>query len=662
MPMMTRLSVFVLLLVLTPVLGIAQTTGLRMLVEPAEITLDVGDSLQVQARVVDANGMAQDVRLQYLSRSRQKLRAVSDGMITALRPGEITLIVRTVGTAAERIQVEIPVVVRSPALESISFMEMPTRLYEYTQITPQFEATDVTGAERVLDEVMLTSTQPQRASVDAFGHVVAHEPGEVMLVAEVEGVRAEHMLTVVPNPVVRLELRGGADEARTGDVMTFRGVAFDANDQRVADAPFTYAVQAHPDDDLGNPAVGQIDQQGRFVAESPGVYTIIATSGRLATRFTMRIEARNVATEMELIGQGLVANVHTSDLWVWEGVDGRDYAITGTWGANGEAYFWDVTDPATIIPTDTITVDARTVNDVKVSEDGEVCIISREGASNRRNGIVILDCTDPYNVAIITEYTDELTGGVHNLFIYEDHVYALSAGQRYDIINIEDPAQPYRVGRFELDAPGRRIHDVWVADGIAYSSNWTDGVVMVDVGNGVAGGSPSNPVMIGSYAYPSGWNHAAFPYHDKETGKFYIIAGDEKFPNGISHEKPMEAAGWIHFIDFTDPHNPEEVARYQVPEAGTHNFWVEGDTLYVAYYNGGVRVVDISGDLKGDLYRQGREIAKYIPADPNGVVPNAPFTWGPQPHKGHLFFSDWNSGLWVTRLKPKDKPQPQPGL
>ena len=43
---------------------------------------------------------------------------------------------------------------------------------------------------------------------------------------------------------------------------------------------------------------------------------------------------------------------------------------------------------------DTIKVDARTVNDVKISEDGRVGIISREGASNRKNGLVILDVTD----------------------------------------------------------------------------------------------------------------------------------------------------------------------------------------------------------------------------------------------------------------------------
>ena len=72
--------------------------------------------------------------------------------------------------------------------------------------------------------------------------------------------------------------------------------------------------------------------------------------------------------------------------------------------------------------------------------------------------------------------------------------------------------------------------------------------------------------------------------------------------------------------------------------------------MYVAYYNGGLRVVDVSGELMGDLYRQGREIARFLPDDPQGFSPNAPMVWGPQPYKGLIFFSDWNSGLWAVRL------------
>ena len=63
-------------------------------------------------------------------------------------------------------------------------------------------------------------------------------------------------------------------------------------------------------------------------------------------------------------------------------------------------------------------------------------------------------------------------------------------------------------------------------------------------------------------------------------------------------------------------------------------------------------MVDVSGELRGDLYRQGREIARLWTGDPKGFRPNSPFTWGAQPHKGLIYFNDINSGIWITRLAP----------
>ena len=158
--------------------------------------------------------------------------------------------------------------------------------------------------------------------------------------------------------------------------------------------------------------------------------------------------------------------------------------------------------------------------------------------------MVLVDVVDPSNPTILSTFDEELTGGVHNLFIYKKHVYALSAGRRYDVINIADPRKPHRVGSFELETPRHSIHDVWIEDGIAYSSNWRNGVQIVDVGNGITGGTPEKPVKVGSYAYPSGWNHAAFPYRSKGTGKFYVVAGDETFPYGLSTQnKPTYPRG-----------------------------------------------------------------------------------------------------------------------
>ena len=68
------------------------------------------------------------------------------------------------------------------------------------------------------------------------------------------------------------------------------------------------------------------------------------------------------------------------------------------------------------------------------------------------------------------------------------------------------------------------------------------------------------------------------------------------------------------------------------------------------------QVLDVSGELRGDLYRQGREIARLWTGDPDGYRANLPFAWGAQPHNGLIFFNDINSGLWITKLgAPKFK-------
>ena len=488
-------------------------------------------------------------------------------------------------------------------------------------------------------------------SIDPINNIKAIEEGSTTLEASFEGISGILEIDVIENPVAKIDLTSNLNQLRTGDVVQFEAKAYDKKGRLVTDVPFEYSFKGKSFD-VSNSASGLIDNDGRFVADVAGNYLVTVSVGNVTNSQALNIYERNIKRDVVKVGTGLVNDKHTSDFWVFEGVDGRDYAVTGTWGADGTSYFWDVTDPANILKIDSVQVDARTVNDVKVSEDGKICIISREGASNRKNGIIIIDVSNPYDVKIIAEYTKNLTGGVHNLFIYQNHVYALSAGRKYYILNIEDPKNPEEVGMFELGKEGQAIHDVWIEDGIAYSSNWRDGVYLVDVGNGIAGGSPSNPVAFGNYSYASGAHHATYPFKSKSTGKFYTVLGDEIFPKGIDVNSPNETAGFLHFVDFSDVDNPKEVARYELPGHGSHNYWIEDDILYVAMYSGGIRIVDISGDLMGDLFKQGREIGYILPGNKDGFIPFATMAWGAQLYKGYVFYSDWNSGIGSAKVMP----------
>ena len=61
------------------------------------------------------------------------------------------------------------------------------------------------------------------------------------------------------------------------------------------------------------------------------------------------------------------------------------------------------------------------------------------------------------------------------------------------------------------------------------------------------------------------------------------------------------AYGRLHVIDVSDIEHPKSVAYYEPKDGGSHNVWVAGDTLYLGDYQGGLRVLDISGELRGDL-------------------------------------------------------------
>ncbi len=641
--------------------AIAQGT-LDLKIEPDPLSLKVGETatLKITAITKDGKSIEEGMPGFFALRSSgfvpsSGLHVDSVGNVTAKIPGIYNL-VSTFATedgnfGMKYIQVE----VRNNPIAKVEISNLPQQVYEGTVIPLEIHVYDELNYEVDNTDLKITTSNSKVGQLDDLNNLYANSTGTMTIAATAGSINTEITVKVVPNPVDKIELSSDVSEARTGDVIPFSVKAWDNKGKEVADANMSFAV-SNAIREVAAGATAFIDENGRFVAEEPGTYTVLVSSGDRSARKTVKIVDRGITREIEMVGQGSVTSKHSSDLWVWEGVDGKDYAVTGTWGADGTAYFWNVTDPASITLVDSVKVDARTVNDVKVSEDGKVCVISREGASNRKNGIVILDVTNPSDVKEVSTFTEGLTGGVHNVYIYQNHVYALSNGQRYDIINIEDPANPVKVGKFELENAGRAIHDVWIEDGIAYSSNWNDGVVMVDVGNGIAGGSPSNPVEISRSKVAGDANHAAFPYKSKDTGKFYVIAGDEIFPLTFDPSTITIPSGYLHFMDFSDPDNPKEVARYEVPEAGSHNLWVEDDILYIGYYNGGVRVVDISGDLMGDLYKQGREIAHFLPLDPNGYIPNNAMTWGAQPHKGHIFFSDFNSGLWSVKLSP-EKPE-----
>ena len=574
----------------------------------------------------------------------------STGKIVANEPGKHEVVAVCVDSRnnGDRLSQTFIVTVNYTKTESVN-IEVSDEAFAGSYIPLKYKSITANGYERNDLIANINSSNTDIVSVDSNGLVKALKKGDATLTVEVDGVKATKKIKVKDNPVISLNISASSNSVRTGDVVTMSSKMVGKKGKEINNLKPTYSFHGVSFD--GSSSASGLIKENKFVADVSGLYTVNAHFGNVTSSTKIKVTDRDIKRDIVQLGTGDVFDKHTSDAWFFEGVDGKDYGVSGTF-FDGKAYFWDVSDPTNITKVDSIKVDARIVNDVKVSKDSKICVITKEGASNRKNGFVILDISNPSDVKVLSEYTDGLTGGVHNVFIDNNHVYALNAfgnPAKFEVVNIEDPKNPKGVGKFELEL-GSAIHDIWIEDGIAYTSNWKDGLYIIDVGNGLAGGSPSNPVAVANYKYKTGANHAAFPFKSKSTGKFYVVLGDEIFPEGVDFFAANETTGFLHFVDFTDLKNPKEVARYELPGYGSHNFWIEDDVVYAGMYNGGVRVIDVSGELLGDLYKQGREIAAFKTGSPNGFIPNNTMTWGSQYFKGHIFYSDFNAGIGALKL------------
>lgn len=366
-------------------------------------------------------------------------------------------------------------------------------------------------------------------------------------------------------------------------------------------------------------------------------------------------------------GRGNVTDRFTAELWVH-----GNTGYTTTWGnrtSNGVAApgnavkIWNVAGATPVLVDSVIIPGAGTLGDIQASADGRYLVVATEPAGS----LVIFDLADPLKPRLVTRYQDTIIAtGVHTAEVQavngKLHAFlSVNPGSgirsRLVILDISNPAAPVQVLSREMGAPF--IHDVFVRDGILMTALWNDGITIFDIGGGGRGGSLADPVQVGNVKTAGGKAHNIHWFHDPVTGsKRYAFVGEEG-PASIG----ISASGDVHVVDVSDMANPREVAFFNVPGAGAHNFSADEQRgiLYAAFYNGGVRALNARGDLSActsdqrsgdgrcDLAKMGRAVASGL-TDVGVTV----FVWGVQFTGGRLYASDMLNGLW--RLSPASAP------
>ncbi|HET6341241.1 MAG TPA: Ig-like domain-containing protein [Gemmatimonadota bacterium] len=625
-------------------------------VTPSTTEAGVGERVSFTATARDSAGRELDLRpTAWVAIPFDLAAADSTGTVTVYGPG-IARVAAIVGGQAGFATVTI----RPAPVTRIDLTPLSGPLVVGGTVAVGAIARTATGVPR--EDVALTwsSDAPAVAVVDPTGAVTGLAPGGATVTATAEEAEAAVTIEVVENPVQRLVLEPRSSTARAGDVLRLEVTAEGGDGRPLADPFVRWSV-------TGEGAT--IEPGGAFVAERPGRYTVTATSGDRVAVGSVAVTPREADRLIQVVGRTPVSEHQAAEQWI-----AGDFLYLSS--IADRVWVYDISDPAHPVKTDSIMVDARTVNDVSLTPDGRIGVLTREGASDRRNGIVFFDASDPAHPKVVSEYTETVTGGVHSAFIDDHYVYLTDdATGSLRVIDFADLEAPREVARWQVENPlagtidmmgqmisgGRYLHDVQVVDGLAYLAYWKDGLVILDVGNGIRGGSPESPQFVSQLRfnhrelYGPEWlsgTHEVFRY------KNYVFVGDEVFPPtfDISGRTRLAPRGIVHVVDVTDIEAPRKVAEYPVPEAGAHNMWVQDDLLVMGYYGGGGRVLDVSGELSGNLYAQGREVASLWTGDPEGYRPNLPLTWGARWHGDLILFNDINSGVWITRLgEPIDR-------
>jgi hypothetical protein len=649
----------------------------RIELSPATRTITAGDSVRLTLRALDANGTVVPNAVVQVS-----LRG--GGGEGTVRPETLWLIASSVG--------KFPLALTAAVPGSRLFIDTTTAEFRGVPgpaVRIELElnaATIVTGQslqllalsysranDRSLDPVRWRSSDPRVATVDPDGVVTGAGAGSARLEASAGSATATLELRVVPaGSLSRLTLAPGKPTVRQGDVIRFGVDGRDAGGRPIAGLTPTWSFA---------PGDGRLDADGRFVAYRTGSYTVTAQLGSRSASTTVKVGDRNVRRSVSVVARLPRTAFPTSEVWIHPK---GTVAYLGTHGGGDRVYAIDISNPARPVVVDSIQANTRLVNDMQTTADGNYMVFTREGAADRKNGIVIADTRDPLHPKEIAQFVDGVAAGVHSVYLYEHpqhgrYVYLTNDGTgAIDIVDLKDPAHPVRAGAWRTDRPdaARYVHDLDIVDGLLYASYWNDGLVILDIGNGNWGGRPDKPTLVSQFKYDldslyrevedvsrPGFGRGTHTAWRQRGGKYVFIA-DEVYRNGsIDGAKDASASrmyGTLQVIDVSDIQHPKSVAWYTPENGGVHNVWQVADTLYLGAYEAGFHVFDISGELRGNLREQQREIASLNTADMNGFIKNAANDWGVvvNPKDGLAYVNDFYNGLWVVRVNPKKPTTP----
>ncbi|MFC5047812.1 choice-of-anchor B family protein [Aquimarina hainanensis] len=341
-----------------------------------------------------------------------------------------------------------------------------------------------------------------------------------------------------------------------------------------------------------------------------------------------------------------------NDSWGWtDPVTNKEYALIGL--DNGTAFI-DISIPESPryigkLPTATVSSSWR---DVKVYNNTAFIVSEAKG-----HGLQVFDLTKLRNAGEATTFTADVHytdfGSAHNIVINPLSGYAYVVGAKnlngsqalYNggplFINIQNPLVPKNEGGYAEKAYSHDAQVItyngpdpgYIGKEILIGSNENE-LAIVDITD------KSNPIAISTISYAQvGYTHQGWFTEDMK----YFLLGDE-----LDETREGFNTRTIIF-NMEDLDVPQEHMMFTgTTSAIDHNGYVKGNLFYLANYQAGMRVIDISDIANKNIAEIG-----FFDTFPTSNAADFKGAWNVYPFfkSGNIVISDINSGFILVRKK-----------
>lgn len=284
----------------------------------------------------------------------------------------------------------------------------------------------------------------------------------------------------------------------------------------------------------------------------------------------------------------------------------------------------------------------------KVQIVGDILLVNYERsmfephATSWQGGLKVFDVSKPEQPREIA-FLKMPGKGVHRMTYWEPP-YAYMSGsdegfldQFFVVVDLSEPTRPCEVGRWWM--PGQRtgedrswtpteghggeagakrvaLHHPLIRGDRAYCGWWDAGLVILDISDR---GRPRFVSQLEFGSDVSGATHTALPI----PGRDILVVTDEQIAADCTG-----LFAQVRIVDIADEQHPRVISEFPRPQGdfctrggrfGPHNLhegrpgsWQDPNTVYLTYFNAGLRVVDISDAAAP------KEVAWFVPDAPAG--------------------------------------------